>query len=265
MAWIELHQTLPTNKKTMRLSIILNIDAVQAVGHLCFLWLWAIDNAPDGNLSNFYNGEIALVAGWKGDPDDFVNALIKSGFVNENKSLHDWYDYAGKLIEKRREDADRKRTAREKTEEIRKKSAGRPADIQRTSEINPCDGAGNTTLHNTTVPYPTVPLKNSGGGGEEQDYDIKDVYKTAWGKEPKEIEVSTLIGLMQGLHITAKDNQEGITADDVELLTISLEIAAKADKCNLAYLTGIYKKYAERGISNTDTYYGYELKTGRNK
>lgn len=253
MAWIELHQTLPTNKKTMRLSIILNIDAVQAVGHLCFLWLWAIDNAPDGNLSNFYNGEIALVAGWKGDPDDFVNALIKSGFVNENKSLHDWYDYAGKLIEKRRDDADRKRTAREKTEEIRKKSAGRPADIQRTSEINPCDGAGNSTVPNRTVPNQTydVVVKGEKFINIDKDERTRAEIASAWGREPSPTEIRKAISLMENLG-------DEVNPESLKLLAIALRICVERSACNVAFLTGIYNNFRDRGIKTVADYYDYE-------
>ena len=53
MAWMELHQSLPQNKKTLRLKRLLKIRTPQAVGHLCMLWLWAIDNAPDGDLTPF--------------------------------------------------------------------------------------------------------------------------------------------------------------------------------------------------------------------
>ena len=48
LAWIELHQTLPQSGKLMRLKRELRIRTPQAVGHLCLLWLWALDNAPDG-------------------------------------------------------------------------------------------------------------------------------------------------------------------------------------------------------------------------
>lgn len=65
MAWIELHQTLPQNKKTLRLTSILRIDTPQAVGHLCMLWLWTLDNAQDGNLEPFLNAELARISGWE--------------------------------------------------------------------------------------------------------------------------------------------------------------------------------------------------------
>ena len=62
MAWIELHQNLPAHRKVKKLKRLLKIKTPQAVGHLAMLWLWAVDNAPDGDLS-------AL------DPEDIDNQM----------------------------------------------------------------------------------------------------------------------------------------------------------------------------------------------
>jgi len=153
MAWIELHQTLPTNKKTIRLKNLLRIKVPQAVGHLCILWLWALDNAPDGDLSGFTADEIAEFAQWPGkSPEEFLGALISAGFVDEDMRIHDWHSYAGKLVEKRKSDAERKRASRTSR-------TGRPADIPRTDAGHPRDGAGNSTVPNSTVPNSTEPNK----------------------------------------------------------------------------------------------------------
>jgi len=151
MAWIELHQTLPTNKKTIRLKNLLRIKVPQAVGHLCILWLWALDNAPDGDLSGFTADEIAEFAQWPGkSPEEFLGALISAGFVDENMRIHDWQNYAGKLVEKRKSDAERKRA-------YRTNRTGHPLDVQRTSPGHPRDGAGNSTVPNSTIHNSTVP------------------------------------------------------------------------------------------------------------
>lgn len=86
-----------------------------AGAHVSSLWLWCLDNAPDGDFSKLTPEEIALGAEWNGDPDLLLHALIESGFVDrydEAVVLHDWYDYAGKLIERRRADRERKRRQR---------------------------------------------------------------------------------------------------------------------------------------------------------
>ncbi len=61
-----------------------------------------MDNAPDGNLSDIDPADIAEAARWRKDGKGFYQAIIAAGFVDEDTiALHDWYDYAGKLIEKR--------------------------------------------------------------------------------------------------------------------------------------------------------------------
>ncbi len=67
-------------QKTLRLKRILRIKTAQAVGHVCMLWLWALDNAQDGDLTRFSAGEIAEVSGWCGKrAEDFVAALQGGG------------------------------------------------------------------------------------------------------------------------------------------------------------------------------------------
>ena len=51
MAWIELHQSLPQHRKLLALRDALGLRTPAALGHMCLLWLWALDNAPDGDLS----------------------------------------------------------------------------------------------------------------------------------------------------------------------------------------------------------------------
>lgn len=154
MAWIELHQGLPYNKKTLRLKRILRIKTAQAVGHVCMLWLWALDNAQDGDLTRFSAGEIAEVSGWCGKrAEDFVAALQEAGFLDADRQIHDWHSYAGRLIEKRRADAERKRLMRERVRE----QAACPADVPAAGGAPAADSVrpARVTLPNPTEPYPT--------------------------------------------------------------------------------------------------------------
>ncbi len=111
MAWIESHQELANHPKTGRLAHYLGIGKPQAVGHLHFLWWYALSYAEDGDLSDL-SDLIAYGASWDGDEEVFVAALIKSGFLDEDYQLHDWMDYAGKLVERREQDRERKRRSR---------------------------------------------------------------------------------------------------------------------------------------------------------
>lgn len=161
MAYIEAHQSLLTHRKTLRLARLVGLDRFAVVGRLLALWCWALDNAPEGVISKADSDILADVMGWPavsaGRPSDVQNsdtqllcdALVTSGFLDDHGDsylIHDWFDYAGRLIEKRKVDAERKRRERSNSGQ-----ASGAHSVQRTSSGHPRDGAG-------TVPYPTVSI-----------------------------------------------------------------------------------------------------------
>jgi hypothetical protein len=140
MAWIELHQTLPRHPKLIRLANRLRVCTAQAAGHLTFLWLWTLDYAPNGDLSAFEPAEISAAACFPGDAELFAKALIETGWLDEGMQVHDWMEYAGRLVEQRSKDRDRKRSERERRSTgppgpVRRMSAGRPPDIPVTADV----------------------------------------------------------------------------------------------------------------------------------
>ncbi|WP_179135823.1 DnaD domain protein [Paenibacillus sp. 32352] len=108
-----------------------------------------MDYAQDGDITKYDPEDIADAAMWNDDAHTFIDALCFAGFIDRFEGrtvIHDWYDYAGKLIEKRESDAKRKRESR-RQKDSKGMSAGRPPD-----------GAGtvpNLTEPNQTVPYHT--------------------------------------------------------------------------------------------------------------
>lgn len=162
MAWIELHQSLPTHRKARALSRLLGFkvprDMPRTVGHVCMFWLWSIDNAPDGSLAGIDPQDIADAAMWGGDAHVFLDALMQSGFVDDDLCIHDWHMYIGKLIDRREDNARRNREAR-----MRKKCDG---DMPRAHHVcitsasrddMPSASRDGATEPNRTQPYPTVP------------------------------------------------------------------------------------------------------------
>jgi hypothetical protein len=161
LAWIEVHQTLPNHRKTIEAAAILDISPVQMIGHLICLWLWALDNAPDGVMytsrNALRNKMVANVSQWDGDPDAFVDALVESGFLNELDDaleLHDWYDYAGKLMETRKANRERQRRYRESKKQ-QETNAERNANVTRDVTVTKSE------RHAPTVPYRTLPNINT--------------------------------------------------------------------------------------------------------
>ncbi|WP_342419835.1 hypothetical protein [Paenibacillus sp. FSL H8-0168] len=137
MAWIESHQGTDRHPKTRKLCRKLGISTPAAVGHLHMFWWWAMDFAQDGDISRYGPDDIADAIEWEGDSEQLYSALVEAGFIDETETgheIHDWYAYAGRLIETRKKDADRKRRDREKRKAAADLSAGCPPDIPRTDE-----------------------------------------------------------------------------------------------------------------------------------
>lgn len=113
MAWIELHQTLPQHRKLLALRDALGLRTPAALGHMCLLWLWALDNAPDGDLSALPARQLAEICQFnERRAGDLAVALRTSGFVDADWRLHDWGDYTGRLIDQRAQSRERQRRRR---------------------------------------------------------------------------------------------------------------------------------------------------------
>jgi hypothetical protein len=168
MAWIESHQELPRHPKTKRLARVLGISIPETIGYLHILWYWAMDFARDGDLSGFDVSEIADAAMWERDAQTFVNAAMEAGFFDPDMHLHDWYDYAGKLIARREKDRDRKAKKKDSdgilpevqwgSDEAPKTSDGIPRNSASTI---PNLTIPNLTIPDLTVPDPTVPKEKN--------------------------------------------------------------------------------------------------------
>lgn len=121
--WIESHQSLRNHPKVKKAARIAGINEFEMIGRLHCLWWWALDYASDGDLTNYSDDDIEAAVDWAGQPGLFVKAMIECGFnghgglidvTQESREIHDWFEYAGKLLERRAANADRMRDARAK-------------------------------------------------------------------------------------------------------------------------------------------------------
>lgn len=121
MAYIESHQTLRNHPKLKRFVRMLGIDVPTAIGYLHLLWWYCLDYAQDGDITDFGADGIADACEWPKDSAVLYTALRDcglregAGFIEEIDGrivLHDWYDYAGRLIEQRAFYAERARRKR---------------------------------------------------------------------------------------------------------------------------------------------------------
>lgn len=149
MAWIESHQELVRHPKTRKLSRKLGITIPAAIGHLHMLWWWALDYAQDGDVSSFEPEDIADAIDWPLDRSDLLlDALIDSEFIDDCEGklvIHDWFDYVGRLIDKREQNRERKRKSRSNKRKINDGHA----PVTHPSQSNESDDSGG---HGATVP-----------------------------------------------------------------------------------------------------------------
>ena len=168
MAWIESHQSLAGHRKTRKLARLLGTSIPATIGHLHLLWWWCLDNAPDGDLSKIDECDLAAAALWKKDQSLFFSALVDAEFIdNGGKTLHDWYQYAGKLTEKREE-------RREQNREAQQRHRAKRAELASRQHIVSADNADSKpstvpTVPNRTIHYhkeskkKTIPIKQKMG------------------------------------------------------------------------------------------------------
>jgi hypothetical protein len=153
MAWITVHQNLMTHQKTLRVADLLDVPAAYVTGCMVTLWCWALDNAPDGRITCTARA-LAKVAGWEGKrPTTFADALETAGFLDQVDGgwiIHNWEDYAGRMMDKRDANAERMRVVRARRKAER--DAIRAGNVRTTCS----ERAG------ATVQYSTVPIDNTG-------------------------------------------------------------------------------------------------------
>uniref|UniRef100_I2Q1G0 Uncharacterized protein n=1 Tax=Desulfovibrio sp. U5L TaxID=596152 RepID=I2Q1G0_9BACT len=108
------------HRKRKRLRLMLGPDSTD---YLLDLWISTAMNHPTGILAGMDAVDLALEAGWEGEPEKFVQALQTCGFLDVSGdgvySLHDWDDHQGYAIhaEKRTEKARKAALARWGTKE----------------------------------------------------------------------------------------------------------------------------------------------------
>ena len=142
MAWIPSHQELGQHPKTKKLARLLDISLPTAVGHLHYLWWWALNYAQDGTLEKYDGYDLADAMQWAGDPDQLVEALISAGYIDdtdEGLALHDWGEYGGKLLEQKMKDRERKRTpstSARTPKKLRDNSDGTPAETAKKPSVD---------------------------------------------------------------------------------------------------------------------------------
>lgn len=164
--WIQVYSNLIKHPKTYALADELKITCAAAspnavaAGMMVSLWLWAAQNATDGDLSKCSVRAIAEAAEYRKSPSIFVTALKEVGWLDADMKLHDWDEYATLLV-------DYNERQREKTKErVRRHREKKKA--ARNDAADECNGERNVTdtpRNASTLPNLTLPNLISGGDG----------------------------------------------------------------------------------------------------
>lgn len=70
----------------------------EVVGVLETLWRVTQNDAPAGDIGKLENDDIAAALEWEGDPDELIDALIETRWVDRDDEfrliIHDWSEHA---------------------------------------------------------------------------------------------------------------------------------------------------------------------------
>lgn len=225
MAWIESHQEVGRHPKTKKLARLLGVSLPAAVGHLHYLWWWALDFAQDGTLGKYDAADIADAMQWDGDADQLIDALLSAGYIDDTGSglvIHDWAEYAGKLLERRAKDRARKRAAAE--------AADTPQEFRGNSDGNDEETEGSrsascVTVPNRTVPNQTIPtIPNSTEQNQQSDVPqtLQETrFAEFWASYPKKIGKASCLKVWKKLKPTKELH---------ERIMIALESQKRSDQ-----------------------------------
>lgn len=281
MAWIELHTNLPRHPKTMQLQERLRVKAPTVIGHLCLLWMWTLENAPDGRLNRMDAKALAKICQIPARrAEEFLDALLACGFLDPDEQglrLHDWETYAGRYNEQRRKQADRKRQYRAKQ---------RDGTVPGQSQDSPGTSHPNQTIPNQTEPDRTIPYPSlssgaggdgAGGPGQAAEYlDSQGLLGSNYVQaSPKMRERSdaltdelfaafcsrtpTLLDRVRVFTALGDDTPAGGRDDKADLLRYAFQQAAQADRPGVwPYIEGVLGRLYRRGITDRDAAEDYD-------
>lgn len=240
---------------------------VIAAGMLVSLWLWAAQNATDGDLSECSDRAIAEAAEYRKKPSVFVEALNYAKLLDEDRKLHDWDEYATLLMDcdKQQREKTRQRVAKHRA----KKNAQGQGECNATCNAgcNVTDTPGNApTIPNHTLPYPTIPISSAGAAVSARAGDASEKELLSIGLRPGEFpgvtadHVAWVISTTKTLFEKYRHNtpepwdyrcifRYSSTPENIDLLDYAFEQAAIAGKVNdWRYIDGIMRNLNFRDL-----------------
>lgn len=136
--WVRIAADIGQNLKRYRLDALLGQDRTHS--YIVDVFGWVIRFRPDGNITDVSDQAIADAAGWKGDPQRFVEALIAAGIVDsdgDTRVIHEWFEHQGNIVRDSDRSKERSRMYRDRNQG--KRPAPKPVDVELV-DVEPDDG-----------------------------------------------------------------------------------------------------------------------------
>lgn len=141
LPWLQVEQE--AFERAVELAAVLEIGEAQALGHLVWLWRWALSRPADTDLTGLVSGPTAIAqieagARWKGERGALVAALAALGLASAEDTAHrvKGLDRYREQLQKRAQERERKANWKERSgdaEETRKER-GKDRPVQRQSQ-----------------------------------------------------------------------------------------------------------------------------------
>lgn len=140
----------------------------RADGYLIDLWISTAIDCPTGILIDWDIEDISDASGWGGNPEEFVDALIDSKWLEKNKDnnyiLHDWREHQGWVCNAPQRSASAKKAAKARWEGkngVLKKPINKESNAGSNAGRNAVGNAGRNAPSPSPYPSPSPSLKES--------------------------------------------------------------------------------------------------------
>ena len=167
MSWFRFDASTPEHPKVKKLARALGLEVPVALGYLATLWARTCSMAPSGDLGTFDAEDVAAMADWPGEPEAFVEGLVKVRLLDEVEGggfeVHDWMDRAEGY---KRAQAEKDRRAQKKREAAGKVPGPRASDRQPV-EAEPQERASRTGTRGARVGHESPRVVTRGPDGQD--------------------------------------------------------------------------------------------------
>ena len=211
------------HRKRKRLRLLLGSGSTD---FLIDLWIATAMTHPSGVLQGMDAIDIALEAGWEGEPQPFVSALVECGFLEEIENgvyaLHDWSDHQGYAIHAERRKAHARNAAAARWN-ARQEEAMQGACGPHAGGNPPSPSPSPVPVPEPVpVPFHSSPPAPAAGNAEEQEKG-----KTSQSVFPEDSDAYRLAVLMRD---TLKVNVPTLKEPNLQAWARSFDVALRNDE-----------------------------------